>query len=281
MWAHGANDGGLPTGGDGAPQSSPGLATPSYAVAHESEREWFRAACITGVVRETDDCASFEFEVSDGRIFHPLPGQFIAIRFEIEGQDYERCYAVSSLVSRGEVPRFTVKRVPSGRVSNWCHDHLRPGARIRVGPPTGQFRLSALNAERAVFMAAGIGMAPILPMIREALLFSERAIRVMIFDRDETSAPFRALLRGLAEQYRDRFDLTEAYVGTAGEVQQAVIADHLAGACDASVYMCGPPEFMRRAEAAAVAAGLCEDRIFVNSNAAIPSLLASSCERDQ
>jgi 3-ketosteroid 9alpha-monooxygenase subunit B len=253
--------------------------TESRVTAGESGRELFRAARITGIVRETDDSMSFEFELSDGQGFHPLPGQFIAIRVEIEGRDHERCYAVSSLVSRGEVPRFTVKRVPAGRVSNWCHDHLRLGARIRISPPTGQFRLHPLNAEHAVFMAAGIGVAPIFPMIKEALLFSERSIRIMIFDRDESSAPFLAQLREFADRYRDRLDLTEIYVGRAGEVRQDVIAVHLAGTCDASAYMCGPPEFMRRAEAAAVSRGLCEDRIFVNSNAAIPSLHGPSSER--
>ncbi|MFT4116043.1 ferredoxin--NADP reductase [Bradyrhizobium sp.] len=282
-WARSADEAGFPTGlPDGKPRNPvEAVAAPPRVPAEKSEREWFRAACITNIFKETSDSVSFEFEMRDGEAFHAQPGQFVAIRFEIEGHTHERCYAVSSLVSRGEVPRFTVKRVSSGCVSNWCHDHLRCGAWIRVSPPTGQFRLHPLNTERAVFMAAGIGMAPIFPMIKEALLFSERAVRVMIFDRDEESAPFLAPLRAFAERYRDRLDLTEIYVGKAGEVTQDAIADHLAGTCDASIYMCGPPEFMRRAEAAAISVGLCEDRIFVNANAAIPALQMSPNERAQ
>jgi cytochrome P450/ferredoxin-NADP reductase len=49
--------------------------------------------------------------------------------------------------------------------SRFVHDELRPGNRLRVGSPRQNFPL--VDAERYLFIAGGIGITPLLPMIAE------------------------------------------------------------------------------------------------------------------
>ena len=231
----------------------------------------FSEVGITRVIQETAECRSFEFDPGNLASFDPRPGQFIPVRVKIGHIFHERCYAVSSLVARGDAPRFTVKRVPGGLVSNWCHDELKRGTSVSIGQPAGQFGPRATTQASLVFLAAGIGIAPILPMFKEAALIGNHTIKLMIFDRDDVSAPFLQVLRDLAHSHSQRVTLVEIYTGPRGTVDQKVVEKHLAQMPDADILMCGPAGFTQCAENAALAAGIRQDRIFVNDRAEIPA----------
>lgn len=63
--------------------------------------------------------------------------------------------------------RLGVLREPSGRGgSAYIHDQLRPGAQLRVRGPRNNFGLGP--APEYLFIAGGIGITPILPMLRAA-----------------------------------------------------------------------------------------------------------------
>lgn len=63
--------------------------------------------------------------------------------------------------------RIAVQRAPDGRGgSAWLHEHARPGDAIGFGGPRNSFRLAP--AEDHLFIAGGIGITPLLPMIRQA-----------------------------------------------------------------------------------------------------------------
>jgi ferredoxin-NADP reductase len=59
-----------------------------------------------------------------------------------------------------------VKRVPGGVVSNWLHDHLQPGASLRVLGPSGEFSCFSHNAPKYLFLSAGSGITPLMSMSR-------------------------------------------------------------------------------------------------------------------
>lgn len=68
---------------------------------------------------------------------------------------------------RGEY-RIAVKRDDTGRGgSRWIHEHVKTGDTLDVSAPENNFPLAA-SAERHVFVAGGIGITPILPMVRAA-----------------------------------------------------------------------------------------------------------------
>ncbi|MBS3650580.1 oxidoreductase [Pseudaminobacter sp. 19-2017] len=84
--------------------------------------------------------------------------------------------------------RIAVLREPSSRGgSSWLHDQLQEGQRIAVAAPRNNFRV--VESERYLFVAGGIGITPILPMVRSVaakgkqwtLLYGGRSRRSMAF----------------------------------------------------------------------------------------------------
>ncbi|NOV24466.1 hybrid-cluster NAD(P)-dependent oxidoreductase [Cupriavidus necator] len=118
------------------------------------------------VRQETHDVKSFFFHSPEGRAFVFEPGQFITLELEIEGETINRCYTISSSPARPHTLAITVKRVPGGKVSNWLHDNLRPGAPIRVLGPAGEFTCARHPARKYLFLSAGSGVTPLMSMSR-------------------------------------------------------------------------------------------------------------------
>jgi ferredoxin-NADP reductase len=90
--------------------------------------------------------------------------------------------------------RIAVLREPAGRGgSAYVHDRLAPGDLVGVGGPRNHFPL--VPADRYLFIAGGIGITPLLPMIHQAeliaadwqMLYGGRSRASMAF-REELSA---------------------------------------------------------------------------------------------
>ncbi|GAA3324690.1 PDR/VanB family oxidoreductase [Paeniglutamicibacter sulfureus] len=78
-----------------------------------------------------------------------------------------RQYSLCSNPGVRESWRLAVLREPAGRGgSAYVHDELRPGTKIQVRGPKNNFVLA--QAGEYVFLAGGIGITPILPMVRAA-----------------------------------------------------------------------------------------------------------------
>jgi len=118
------------------------------------------------VRQETHDVKSFFFRSPMGRTFLFEPGQFITLELDIEGETINRCYTISSSPARPHTISITVKRVPGGKVSNWLHDNLQPGAAIRVLGPAGEFTCARHPARKYLFLSAGSGVTPLMSMSR-------------------------------------------------------------------------------------------------------------------
>jgi ring-1,2-phenylacetyl-CoA epoxidase subunit PaaE len=117
---------------------------------------------------ETHDTVTFLLE---GPAVPYAPGQFLTLLVDHYGREVRRSFSLTS--SPGD-PYYaiTVKRKPNGEISRFLQDHLHVGDTIKVLPPTGRFTFEARGAAapRDIgFIAAGSGIAPILPLIRQAL----------------------------------------------------------------------------------------------------------------
>ncbi len=83
------------------------------------------------------------------------------------GDELVRQYSLSGDPADRSAYRVAVLREPAGRGgSERVHETLRPGARIEVRGPRNHFALE--SSPRYLFIAGGIGITPILPMIRAA-----------------------------------------------------------------------------------------------------------------
>ena len=108
----------------------------AHAPAWSPDDEWLE--CVQ-VRDETHDVRSFVLRSLQPRSFRYRPGQFITLSLDIDGERVNRCYTLCSSPTRPDTLCITVKRVPGGLVSNWLHEHMRPGRRLSATGPAGAF----------------------------------------------------------------------------------------------------------------------------------------------
>lgn len=116
--------------------------------------------------QETHDVKSFFFRPEKPALFRFLPGQFITLELEINGESINRCYTISSTPTRPHTISITVKRQPNGIVSNWLHDHLKVGGKISVLGAAGEFSCTLTPANKYLFLSGGSGITPLMSMAR-------------------------------------------------------------------------------------------------------------------
>ena len=64
-------------------------------------------------------------------------------------------------------PAAGVPGASPGAMSNFLHTEAKPGDQVHLSPPFGTFgRSSTLATETLLFLSAGIGVTPVLAMIR-------------------------------------------------------------------------------------------------------------------
>ncbi|MFJ3954227.1 PDR/VanB family oxidoreductase [Streptomyces libani] len=121
--------------------------------------------------------------------------------------------------------------------SREVHERLHEGTAVEVRGPRNRFPLR--DGPAYVFLAGGIGITPILPMVRQA----ERAgvpWRLLYCGRSRASMPFLAELKDLAGADGDRLTVVAE-----DEDGRPDLAAALAGAPpQAAVYCCGPEPLM-------------------------------------
>lgn len=109
----------------------------------------------------------FTFAGADGS---PLPawtpGGHVEFVLQLGGGVAKRCYSLLGEPGDGGSWRIAVLKQPDGRGgSAWMHDHAMPGSVLAAVGPRNAFAF--LDAKRYLFIAGGIGITPLLPMIRD------------------------------------------------------------------------------------------------------------------
>ncbi len=128
-------------------------------------------------------------------------GQHLPLRFTIGGQTHIRTYSLSSAPS-DDFFRISVKR--DGLVSSHVHDEIHVGDVLEARAPQGHFTVAPHERRPLVLLAAGVGITPLLSMVREVVYqgWRTRHIRPTFFlqsSRTLADQPFRAELDRLLE----------------------------------------------------------------------------------
>lgn len=123
--------------------------------------------------------------------------------------------------------------------SEYVHRFLRPGRPLRVSLPRNNFPL--LPAPEYLFLAGGIGITPLLPMLRAAVDAGVPASLVYV-GSSAASMPFLDEVRSRGGE--------RVHVVDTGEHGRPDLAAHAAAlGPEALVYCCGPEGMLRAAEA--------------------------------
>jgi len=214
-------------------------------------------------VKEIADACSLEFAIPQdlATAFSYKAGQFVTIVQEIGDEEIQRQYSLSSTPTVDPRLRVTVKKIEDGRMSHFLVDQVEEGDVLFTQRPTGRFYVPSEGPERAIMLAAGSGIAPIISVAKH-LLHDDSANRVVLVygNRTEDTIILRDEIDALAKQFEAlsvEYVLSRAADGwteARGRIDRAYLAanyERWRGHDDLPlrVYLCGPEAFMDTAEA--------------------------------
>lgn len=219
--------------------------------AAELATHW-RRFTVSQVVQESASIRSFHLQPEDGAGVLPhLAGQHLPIRVRMPGADKPliRTYTLSTAPSDGYY-RLSVKR--DGLVSSWLHDHLHAGDTLEARAPAGDFIVDPDSRRPLVLLAGGVGITPMLAMVRHLVFEGRRTqrMRPVVLFYASRSKHDRAFDRELAELnvsvIRVLSDTRDAREGidydTAGRIDMPLLSRYLPFG-DYEFYLCGSPSF--------------------------------------
>lgn len=257
-----------------------------YADAGVAAGDVFREAVVVRRTEESSRVVSFDLAAGEGE--EPLrdfvPGQYVSVGVVLpDGARQLRQYSLSDAPGEGHW-RISVAReggdgAPQGEVSHHLHATVREGDRLQVTLPAGDLALDTDSTAPVVLVSAGIGVTPMLGMLRHiAAAQPEREVVVLHADgRADDAALVPELLdtvASLPEPSGSRahlwFSRSLAADPLAGrtdprlavrEGRMLIAAEHLPSA--AEIYLCGSSAFLRGAREQLLAAGADEERMHV------------------
>lgn len=198
----------------------------------------FFQLAVSGLRREADGVVSMILEDPDGSAL-PVwePGAHIDV---LLSNGILRQYSLCSEPADRSAWRIAVLREqPSRGGSSFVHEVLRAGDVLDVRGPKNNFRGTAGSGEK-VFIAGGIGITPLLPMILAAQMTGD-PWRLLYLGSNLHSMAFLDEITGLDP------DGTKTRIH-AKEVSGALdLAEYLRSeglAADSTVYACGPPRLL-------------------------------------
>lgn len=236
----------------------------------------WRPMTVTAIIDESKTIKSFHLQPSDGVGLLPhIAGQHLPIRIKLPDEEKSiiRTYTLSVAPSDG-IYRISVKR--DGRVSQFLHDTVAVGDVIEARAPAGDFRIDARSTRPAVLLAGGVGITPMLAMLRHVVyegLRKQRIRPVTLFyaSRSKADRPFdREIVdligatKGVARLVRILSDTTGAEEGrdfdAAGRIDMALLTRFLPFN-DYDFYLCGPAQFTQGLYDGLRAFNIADDRI--------------------
>lgn len=191
---------------------------------------------VAGKTRLADDVVALTLEPADGGPAPAWePGAHVDLHLPC---GLNRQYSLCGDPGQQDRWQVAVLREPAGRGgSDFVHDALEPGTELSVTGPRNHFKLTA--ADRYLFIAGGIGITPILPMVREASAHG-RPWRLVYGGRRRASMAFLGELAAWGDQVtvcpQDECGLLDL--------------DSLLGKPEpgTAVYCCGPEPLLRAVE---------------------------------
>jgi|GEM_PF-389205 len=249
-----------------APPISPEKYMPVAVVEPLQLQRWVKGElavrCID-IIDETYDVRTFRFVADPPVLFTYKPGQFVTLDLEINDEEVSRSYSISSTPSRPHTLEITVKRVPPppnsgdetprGLVSNWLHENVTVGSKIKLDGPHGKFTCFANPCQKLLLISAGSGITPMMSMSRW-LCDTGANCNVIFFHcaRSPRDIIFRQELELMSARHPNfhlavsttRKEPGHTWLSLTGRLDATMLQVVAPDFYDRTVYVCGPDAFM-------------------------------------
>lgn len=218
------------------------------------KRVSFHVLRVADIDRITDDAVAITFHVPENlrEEFSYKPGQHVAVRATIAGDDVRRNYSICAPAGSGRL-RIGVKRLPDGVFSAYALERLEVGDSLELLSPSGTFstELDPSQSKHYGAVAAGSGITPILSILSTALQVEPESRATLIFvNVSSSSIMFLEDLADLKNTYLERFEIFHVLDGERQEAELLsgrLDADRLTALLDGfggddvdAWFLCGP-----------------------------------------
>lgn len=228
-----------------------------------------RGCRITGV--KPVALRTWEVELS-GPAQKPLDfeaGQFAWVKLDCSPWSL-REHPFSYASAPAELPRLRFLIKESGDFTNRI-GQLRAGGRAFVDGPYGNLILTDSSAEKLVLIAGGVGIAPMLSILRQLSIQGEsRPLQLIYGNRVADQICYGAELEEMVNELNLRVDHVlgeppEGWSGARGQLDSCVLSRLLDQPTDPGTYylLCGPPPMIRSVLKALIDLGASKRRIGV------------------
>ncbi|MEI2277257.1 ferredoxin reductase [Paenarthrobacter ilicis] len=235
----------------------------------------FMAECVE-TVPEVGGMMTFVFRRCDGAPLAFRAGQYVNVAFPVNGPDQDpadRSYSLSSSPTEPWTFNITVKCDPTGLVSPWVHQNIKPGVVLEMLGPVGAFHLpDADRRARYLLLAAGAGITPIMSMVRTIHSLPGQADVVVLYHGSEAGGfAFHRELAYIASvdsrikvfySLGDR-NKPDGWEGLSGRLTAAMLEEVAPDANGRQVYACGPEGYLNRATELLKSVGVDDTSIYM------------------
>jgi len=202
---------------------------------------------VSDVRQETHDTYSVRLEPSDGRPLPRNPGQFMFLRLVRPGRKSEtHPFTIAASPLEPGIVEATIKK--SGNFTDTI-DQTRAGDIGRIEGPFGRFSLVHHEVSHFLFIAGGVGITPIMSMLRYLKETGDDRPAVLIYgNKTAQDIIFASELEQMPDHVRVTHVLSRpdaGWTGFTGHITRAVIeesaGEHLR---TCHVFLCGPVAMM-------------------------------------
>jgi ring-1,2-phenylacetyl-CoA epoxidase subunit PaaE len=234
---------------------------------------------VKNVIQETNDAISVAFVQPEPKITYKA-GQFLTLIVPMQGKEVRRAYSLCSSPFTDPDLVVTVKRVEKGLMSNWLPDNLKPGAKVRIMEPMGQFTTEFVktNKRHIIMFAGGSGITPMMSLIKSILTQEPDSICSLIYcNRDVDSIIFKNTLDRMQTEDEGRLHVIhildnapmnwQGYSGLLNHDMLTKLFERIPDwGIDKTTYlMCGPEGMMKNVDTLLEARHIPKEKIFKES----------------
>ena len=228
--------------------------------AAQRKRARFHPLTVREVRRLTEDSIEVTFDVPEefADEYDYAPGQYLALRMDLNGRELRRSYSICAAPVPGEL-RVAIKRDLGGEFSTWANESLTAGTVIDVMSPQGTFttKVGPDTDRHYTAIVAGSGITPVMSLARTILAASPRTRFSLVYsNRTAQDVMFLEELAELKDRYPSRFALyhvltrerrvSDVFSGRLDAERLQTFLDHLVRPRDVDEwFICGPFELVQ------------------------------------
>ncbi|QGU03218.1 1,2-phenylacetyl-CoA epoxidase, subunit E [Corynebacterium kalinowskii] len=250
----------------------------------------FNPLRVSEIRRLTADAVEVSFEVPAelAEDYNYVPGQYVALRKEIDGQEVRRSYSICDvprhLPTGASIIRVGIKKNLGGVFSTWANDELEIGETVDVMNPQGAFtsrtHVTFLNnpdeagegKKHLVAFAAGSGITPIMAIAQAFMdAADDHTFELVYANKGAGDVMFAEEIGDLKDKYPSRFAVhhilsrenrvNPLFTGRIDADRLEQLLDNVLDQDADEWFLCGPFELVQLCRDTLSQRGIPEDRI--------------------